>query len=216
MKFQIFGERCSGTNFLEHLLRTNFGQECITWSYGWKHWYIPCNRHEQLRAAEDVVFLVIVRNFYDWSRSLFSQPHHICPRPKTLWSLLTDPILSKMGDGTMESDTDIFALRRNKILNFLELRPLVRYFHCVQYERLLEDPVEFVQFLSTQYNLPLLHQIVMGVSSYKGQNQNAFVPARYPMFRCKELALISDRLDATAEALVGYAHKSAKTETKAS
>ena len=35
-KVQIYGERCSGTNYLESLIKLNFNVE-ITWLYGWKH-----------------------------------------------------------------------------------------------------------------------------------------------------------------------------------
>ena len=34
----IYGERCSGTNYLQQLLLLNFNVE-ITWVCGWKHFY---------------------------------------------------------------------------------------------------------------------------------------------------------------------------------
>ncbi len=36
--FTIYGERCSGTNFLEETIKANFGLQ-ITWKYGWKHFF---------------------------------------------------------------------------------------------------------------------------------------------------------------------------------
>ena len=36
--FTIFGERCSGTNYVQQLILKNFDTE-ITWKYGWKHFF---------------------------------------------------------------------------------------------------------------------------------------------------------------------------------
>jgi hypothetical protein len=37
-KVTIYGERCSGTNYLEQLLIKNFDVE-VVWTYGWKHFF---------------------------------------------------------------------------------------------------------------------------------------------------------------------------------
>ena len=37
-KFTIYGERCSGTNYLQNLVNDNFEIE-LTWEYGWKHFF---------------------------------------------------------------------------------------------------------------------------------------------------------------------------------
>ena len=51
----IYGERCSGTNYLEQLLLSNFEVE-ITWEYGWKHFF----GHADLSNSDDVLFIGIV------------------------------------------------------------------------------------------------------------------------------------------------------------
>ncbi len=38
-KIQIYGERCSGTNYLEDVITKNFNVD-ITWEYGWKHFLV--------------------------------------------------------------------------------------------------------------------------------------------------------------------------------
>ena len=35
----IYGERCSGTNYLEELLSLNFEVSWIEHKYGWKHFF---------------------------------------------------------------------------------------------------------------------------------------------------------------------------------
>lgn len=39
-KFTIYGERCSGTNFLEEIMLANF-DIVVTWDYGWKQISLP-------------------------------------------------------------------------------------------------------------------------------------------------------------------------------
>ena len=34
----IYGERCSGTNYLENLIKINFDVE-VKFDYGWKHFF---------------------------------------------------------------------------------------------------------------------------------------------------------------------------------
>ena len=36
--FTIYGERCSGTSYLEGIITKNFNAK-ITWDFGWKHFF---------------------------------------------------------------------------------------------------------------------------------------------------------------------------------
>jgi len=88
-KFTIFGERNSGTNYLqktlEEMLYIKFTNE-----YGFKHWYIKdltprginntTTDNECIKSindSDDTLFIVIVRNVYDWVGSMYNKPHHI-------------------------------------------------------------------------------------------------------------------------------------------
>ena len=68
----IYGERCSGTNYLENLLINNFDVE-ITWIYGRKHFF----GFNDLNNSDDVLFIGIVRNIFDWINSLYREKHHL-------------------------------------------------------------------------------------------------------------------------------------------
>lgn len=70
-KFTIYGERCSGTNYLEQLILKNFDVE-ITWEYGWKHWmgFNECNN------SDDCLFIGIIRHPLKWLESLYEHKHH--------------------------------------------------------------------------------------------------------------------------------------------
>lgn len=73
-KITIYGERCSGTNYLEKLLLLNFDVEII-WDYGWKHFF----GFNDLTGSDDVLFIGIIRNLEDWLNSLYREKHHLPP-----------------------------------------------------------------------------------------------------------------------------------------
>lgn len=67
-KFQVFGERRSGTNFLETLIEKNSYLKKV-WLYGWKHG-VPAF---PVFPAE-CLFIVVVREPIEWIRALYSAP----------------------------------------------------------------------------------------------------------------------------------------------
>ena len=90
MNINLFGERCSGTNYLFHLVQKNFENVNInTHRFGWKHWFPgtagpgaevgkhaiqPCMQLEE--STDNDIFLVVFRDPYDWIRSMSKEPHH--------------------------------------------------------------------------------------------------------------------------------------------
>jgi len=89
-KITIYGERCSGTTYLEELLLLNFNIK-VTWNYGWKHFF----GHNDLSNTDDVLFIGIVRNLYDWINSLYRDKYHL-PRclTKNVETYLTNTVCS--------------------------------------------------------------------------------------------------------------------------
>lgn len=71
-KFTIYGERCSGTNYLENIILENFDVE-ITWKYGQKHFFGFAN----LSNSDDTLFICLVRESLNWMNSLYKNPHHL-------------------------------------------------------------------------------------------------------------------------------------------
>ena len=71
----IFGERCTGTNYLHILIKMNFVTK-ITWKYGYKHWFRPCEGCTSLKKSDDTLFICIVRGIVPWMNSFFRTPHH--------------------------------------------------------------------------------------------------------------------------------------------
>jgi hypothetical protein len=85
--FAIFGERNSGTNYLEKLIARNIdGFTAVPRNFGWKHggldrrWWAPGHKpqplHDHARQAEDVLFIAIFRSPLHWLLSMHRLPHH--------------------------------------------------------------------------------------------------------------------------------------------
>ena len=62
-KFIIYGERCSGTNFLENAILENFDIE-ISWEQGSKHFF--CFNEYNKRNFDDTLYVGIIRNPIYW------------------------------------------------------------------------------------------------------------------------------------------------------
>mgnify|MGYP000026464975 CR=1 FL=1 len=73
-KYTIYGERCSGTNYLENIIDINFDVN-VTWEYGWKHFF--GHQENKLKNSDDTLFICIVRNLPDWINSFYREMHHL-------------------------------------------------------------------------------------------------------------------------------------------
>ncbi len=68
--YTIYGERHSGTNFLESCIKQQFGLD-ITYFYGFKHFFGWTKPEILTYKARHTLFLGITRHPYDWNSSKF-------------------------------------------------------------------------------------------------------------------------------------------------
>ena len=116
---QIYGERCTGTNYLESLIRLNFDVN-ITWKYGWKHFF----GFNKLDNSDDTLFICIVRNPVDWFNSLYRERHHLPKDFENLDNFFNKEVISTRNNGTIiMEDYNIFD-KDKKYNNLFELRHL--------------------------------------------------------------------------------------------
>lgn len=157
-KYTIYGERCSGTNYLQDVVDKNFDAK-ITWEYGWKHFF--GFQDEKLNQSDDTLFICIVRNPVDWINSFYRTKHHLIdrmkkiPQEKHLDVFLNEEFYSERLDKTNsmikermedrniytgERYKNIFELRHTKIKWMLEDLPK-KVKHCIliKHEDLLND-----------------------------------------------------------------------------
>jgi len=157
-KFTIFGERCSGTNYLEKLIILNFDID-MTSEYGWKHFL----GFKELKNSDDILFICIVREISAWMNSFFRTPHHIPlylnkylnrRKPvqidiflnKEFWSAHNIGRYNGGGSEIMEDRNiytgqrykNIFELRHTKLRYLIEDVPKkVKHYIFIKYEDLL-------------------------------------------------------------------------------
>ena len=144
-KVTIYGERCSGTNYLEQLLLLNFDVEII-WDYGWKHFF----GFNDLTNSDDTLFIGIIRNLEDWINSLYREKHHIQHLSKNIDIFLTDTFYSKDNNNneimddrnidTGERYKNIYELRLVKNKYLIEKMPnLVKNYCLITYDDLIDS-----------------------------------------------------------------------------
>ena len=148
-KVTIYGERCSGTSYLEELLMANFDVE-IVWTYGWKHFF----GFNDLTNSDDVLFIGIVRNLTDCVNSLFREHHHLQPElkrgdvndflNKEFYSFHhdngDDEIMEDRNIETNERYKNVFESRHVKNKFLVETMPkLVNNYLLITHDNLVKD-----------------------------------------------------------------------------
>lgn len=151
-RFTIYGERCSGTNYLQELIEMNFDVE-LTWDFGWKHFF----GFNDVSNSDDTLFICIIRDPYTWLNSLYRIPHHLTHTIRgDPTKFLNNEVFSyddhnESLDETNEIMTDrhiytneryknIFELRYTKLHYLIkDLPSMVKHHIFVRYEDLLSD-----------------------------------------------------------------------------
>ena len=220
-RFQVYGERCSGTNFLIKLMEANVASATFTEEFGFKHWFVP----DDLALPSDTLGLVIAREPRAWLQSLHEKAWHHPPEVKAMgfsdyireeWVCIwDDPWLPVRPDdprwmtemtherhpATGERVRDALAMRALKAENFAGLEARSDAFAWLRYEDLRADPEGFLRALSAW---GLERGPYEAIRSYKGDGDRPYVPKVRPPLTDEDEAWVSQRLDPEAEALLGY------------
>lgn len=162
-EYKIYGERCTGTNYLKELMRINFNitEACL----GSKHFF----GFNKLNNTDHVLFICIVRNPIDWLNSLYKRKHHIPAHltksvPKFLnseWYSIFDAENHPNRGSEIIQDRNIYTDERYK--NIFEMRH-------VKHKYLIDDlPTIVKHYLLIKYEDLIQHfDIVMNTIKNKG------------------------------------------------
>lgn len=217
-EFTIFGERCSGTNFLQKVIETNLPYS-YTDAYGWKHWI----GWEADSIPDDILVLGAVRNPYDWFASLYENPHHLAAELKQDWisflthevcsmkgfwqkNLFTSEIMEDRNPHTKERFQNLLSLRQWKLEYLLaELPRKGGRFHLFRYEDLRDSPEKEIRDMCSRFGLKevprietVADQIGPGERAYgKFQRKRRLLPAIVKEY-------LDHHLDWETEAKAGY------------
>jgi hypothetical protein len=190
----IYGERCSGTNYLEALLKTNYDAN-VCWKHGWKHFF----GFNDLTNTDDTLFIGIIRSPYDWINSLYRDKYHL-PNINTssIDSFLNNEFYSIFDDGReIMSDRNIYTKKRYK--NIFEMRHtknkfliedmpvLVKNYLLITHESLLYDFSNTMQKISSKgLNIKSDIEFPLNIVHYKKQKRKLFMVNSKPNSISKE------------------------------
>ena len=211
-KFTIYGERCSGTNYLERAMLTNFEVD-FTFDYGWKHFFGFYNFEENFH--DNVLFIGIVRNPIYWLNSFSKDLHHIPYENMTLQKFLFNEFYSIYRDKneiipedvnyiTGERYKNIFELRKVKNDYLMNVMPTkVENYILINYENLLYNYEETLTNIQERFGLKLRGNSLVKIEDYK-KSFNKFTQQRQITFPRKLLRTLWSHLDAEQENKLGY------------
>lgn len=217
-KIQIFGERCSGTNYCEALIRQNLRDVDLTWEFGWKHfppWIIGKQASlEKLHtpAVHDTLFLIVVRHPFEWSKSLFQRPFHIItPRDQSYVEFLAMPLLPEISIDdyqrhpiTGEYFMNCGELRTWVLRNMLKYRKHVDHYCLVRYEDLRDCPDQILTQISRAFHIPKVAPFVPVIHRVSGNGEEGvFVASGYGTSLFERSVLV-ENLDRALEYQIGY------------
>jgi len=198
-KYTIYGERCSGTNYLENIININFDVE-ITWEYGWKHFF--GFKDDKLKKSDDTLFICIVRNLPDWINSFYREMHHLPLRYKNMSKEeKLEEFLNKefwsFDDNNMNRDTkkeimedrniytgerykNIFELRHTKIKWMLEDLPnKVKNCIFIRHEDLINDfDKTLLKIKDKGLEVKKNINFPLNTNNYKNNNKMKFKPKK--------------------------------------
>jgi len=220
--FTIIGERCSGTNFLEQAIKSNFELELI-WHYGFKHFfghYDYTKKNSIIKNDDDVLFLGIVREPISWINSFNNNKHHIPEEnKKNIHNFLNnefysvnknnDELLQDRNYKTKKRYKNIFELRDLKNEYLINHKDRVKNYLLIRYEDLVSNYDNLLYFIQQKYNLKKKYTIRLNknqfikIKTYKGDGKNPFYHKEIKLNN-KIINYIKDNLNKEQEKSLGY------------
>lgn len=227
-KLQIFGQRCSGTNYLESLIVENIEDVKIVTDFGYKHFFPQV----QSSNSNDCLFVVLYRHPIDWITSFYRTPWHAPLALKKLnfsdfirqewfsvWDKHAGVTRSDLRWGReMMFDRDPVTGRR--FANIIEMRAAkIRFWEALRqdsgnavylrYEDVVENPGSVIEKIVSALNAPQ-PRVVAEINSYKGGGSwyrglgERLRRKRKPEVSREDMAFILRTLDRDLELSIGY------------
>jgi hypothetical protein len=137
--YTIYGERCSGTKYLEDLFNNNFDIE-LKWDYGWKHFFgfhkfnIDLSENDSKNYNEDqTLFICVVRNPVDWLTNFYESKYNLPLENYDIDSFLKNEFYSVYD---INDNSTIIKEDLNYLISFPNYHPTLFYFRkCLLYRR---------------------------------------------------------------------------------
>lgn len=169
-KIKVYGERNSGTIYLEWLLLKNME---ITipddFIYGWKHRVAPSGDELIDWIKSDIVYLCLVKNPYSWLISMHKRPYNHEILRKTHFSEFI-----RFSYGDYRNPMVMWNIKNR---SYLEMEKYVDRHMMVRYEDLLAEPKDSLIRIAEKFGLPrpgLFKNIKNLLTNNHGVNKRRF------------------------------------------
>ena len=211
--FTLYGERCSGTNFLHHSIEENFNLKHTT-EFGPKHFFGYYDFQHNYKEDE-TLFICIIRNPITWINSFYKEKHHIPNENRhDINSFLFNTFYSIYDNGTeIIEDRNIITKERYK--NIFEMRKVkndflintiknnVKNYILIRYEDLRDNYNIVLTYISNKFNLSKIHKSFKKIESYKGYNNKKYYKKNL-LLKDYIINIIKNNLDNEQEKSLGY------------
>lgn len=222
LNFTIYGERCSGTTFLEEAITSNFNLP-VMWYYDWKHFFgsydFDADKKESEAngtgaPADNTLFIGIVRNPVRWLHSFSKRKQYIPSEIQTLGNFFQHELYSVNEKDeviaedvhltTKERFKNIFELRKVKNDFLINVMPTkVQNYILITYEDLLykyDDTLNAIKYL---FGLQSLYPEYVKIRNHTIDG-SIFTGERELDFAPSIIQYIWDNVDKQQERLIGY------------
>ena len=229
-KIKIVGERCSGTNYLSTLVQTNFKNidfaptliSSPTGRVGSHKHFITNFDYDEM----DTLVICIVRNPYDWMRSLHRQPHHLLQLSGLPFEIFVKRVARSYHNFNLTEEIKLmkpsiqkkmFLADPNNIIeshpNILSMRSykMQKYFsssfknvEIISYDNLVNN-LDLLSDIAKKYGIEMNHPTIQNITKYKGfEHEKDYVPIAYPKINTNILNYINGELNWELENKLGF------------
>ena len=173
---KIYGERNTGTNYLDALIRKNLPSITLlktmaSNALGWKHMLPNPKRINEYKHQDITSIITITKNPYSWLLSMYRKPYHYQgDRATTFHQFLKRPWKTLPRDNCPDQATPIH-LWNSKNGYYLNLHKKLHHIQviCLTYEQLLLAPQTTTKLLAQTLNTAIASRIQVPNISVKGE-----------------------------------------------
>lgn len=212
-QYVIYGERHSGTKFLQKLVQSNLNIVLAN-NFQHKHFFTPDHiLKKTLEDVEQTVFLCIVRNPYDWILAFHKERHHCgIIGANNLYTFMSKSWISRqpflgpeiLSDRHLYNGTrykNIFHMRSTKNMFMYSILPIyVKHHMFIKYEDFLQDGYAdyFIKYMSRVFRIKKINHY----NNIIFRNKHDY----YHKIDTNLLTFINNNIDWSIENQIGY-HK---------
>lgn len=180
-KIKIYGERNTGTNYLQGLIQLNLNAELlrgvVPWyverffngketakdiyfkltyhkNLGWKHSLVPSPEiiEKMHLHTNNLIILTITKNPYSWLLSLYHNPYHSKSKITSFKEFLTTPWKTVGRENFAGEFENPIVMWNKKNASYLRLENNIPC-RNLRYEDLLADPESIIEKLSKEFSI---------------------------------------------------------------